>query len=203
MGRMGGAIELSMIAHSLNRNTPRAAIAIGVCPYCPLLGRRIRVTAFRWELAGRMAFKMRFFRLLLPIAVAAFSQTAAVADGQFVTPSSEALASANDRSSYVLVQGIKVEDLRSLNLRTDVEPADFAEGRNAVVGRRVADALAIGIGDQIRLFNPSGTVTPFGVAPRMMTYNVAAIIEMAPFAEATITVYVSPKAFEELSVSTP
>lgn len=150
-----------------------------------------------------MAFKMRFFRLLLPIAVAAFSQTAAVADGQFVTPSSEALANANDRSSGVLVQGIKVEDLRSLNLRTDVESADFAKGRNAVVGRGVADALAIGVGDQIRLFNPTGTVTPFGVAPRMMTYNVAAIMEIAPFAEATITVYLSPEAFEKLSGSKP
>ncbi|NKL79570.1 hypothetical protein [Rhizobium leguminosarum] len=184
-------------------NAPNAAIAIEVCPYCPLPGRRIGMTAFRLEVAVRMAFKMRVFRLLVPIAVAAFAQTAVAANGLFIAPSSEALASANDRSTGVLVQGIKVEDLSSLHLGTDVEPADFAAGRNVVVGRRVADALAIDVGDQIRLIDPTGTATPFGVPPRVMIYNVAAIIEMAPFAEATITVYVSPKAFEKLSGGTP
>jgi len=59
-----------------------------------------------------MAFKMRVFRLLVPIAFAVLPQMAAFANGKFATSSSEALASANDRSTGVVVQGIKIEDLR-------------------------------------------------------------------------------------------
>lgn len=150
-----------------------------------------------------MAFRMQIFQRLMPTAVAAFLQTVAFADGPTVAPSSKALATANDRSTGVLVHGIKVDDLRSLNIWTDVEPAPFTAGRSAVIGRQVADALAIIVGDRILLIDPKGKTTPFGVAPQIISYNVAAIIEMAPSADAAISIYVSPEAFEKLSGGTP
>lgn len=146
-----------------------------------------------------MALRMGILQHLMPIAAAAFLQTAAFANGPTVALSSEALASANNRSASVLVRGIKVDDLRSLNILADVDPATFTAGRSAVIGRQVADALAVIVGDQIRLIDPNGMTTPLGIAPQIMNYNVAAIIEMAPSTEATTSIYVSPEAFEKLS----
>lgn len=123
--------------------------------------------------------------------------------GQIDSQSSNALAAANDRSTGVMVQGIEADDLRSLNLRTGVATADFAAGRHAVISRQVADALAVKVGDRFLLIDPQGARTPLGAVPRTTTFKVAAVVEFAPSADATITVYVSRKAFEELSGGAP
>ena len=141
-----------------------------------------------------MALKTGVFGFLLAIA-AVFDFTDAA--GQTAGQSFNALATANDRSTGVMVRGIEADDLPSLNIRTEVTRRDFAAGRLAVIGRQVADALLIKAGDQLLLTDPEGTRTPFGATPRTLVFKVAAVIEPAPFAEATITVYVSRTALGE------
>ncbi len=142
-------------------------------------------------------FKVQIARPLALIALPLlFFQT--VAFGQIVATSSEALASANDKNVGVLVRGVGIEDLRHLNLWTNVDSTHLPSGNNAVIGGRVAHALSIDVGDQILLINPVGQ-TPYGVMPNTMRVTVAAIIELSPLAEPTVTVYLSNEAFKNLS----
>ena len=162
---------------------------------------RIMMRKFRLEYTEQMALRRNVFSFVVAITVVFVFTNAGL--GQIAVQSSNALATANDRSTGVMVRGIEADDLRSLNLWTGVASADFAAGRHAVIGRQVADALAVKVGDQFLLIDPQGTRTAFGVAPRTATFKVAAVIELAPSAEATITVYVSRRGLEELSGGAP
>lgn len=144
-----------------------------------------------------MALAKGVFNFLVAITVVFVCVNGAFA--QVADRPSIALATFNTRNIGVVVRGVEVDDLHNLSLWTEVTPADFATGLHAIIGRKVADALAIKIGDQFFLTDPQGTRTPFGVTPRTMTFKVAAVTEYAPFADATTTVYISRKALEELS----
>ena len=54
----------------------------------------------------------------------------------------------------------------------------FDGGQGLMIGRRLADQLSVRAGDGITLVAPKGAVTPFGTAPRIKPYKVAAIFEM-------------------------
>jgi lipoprotein-releasing system permease protein len=47
-----------------------------------------------------------------------------------------------------------------------------------VIGARLAQQLGLTINDQITLISPRGTVTPFGVTPRVKSYPISAIFEI-------------------------
>jgi lipoprotein-releasing system permease protein len=81
-----------------------------------------------------------------------------------------------------LVRGIREEDIAKLdfvagNIRQG-SLVGFATGEGVAIGKRMADALNLGVGDGIQLVAPEGDVTPFGVTPRQKIYPVTAIFEI-------------------------
>ena len=81
-----------------------------------------------------------------------------------------------------LVRGIREEDIAKLdfvagNIRQG-SLVGFATGEGVAIGKRMADALNLGIGDGIQLVAPEGDVTPFGVTPRQKIYPVTAVFEI-------------------------
>lgn len=72
-------------------------------------------------------------------------------------------------------QGIVAEHLRQGSL-------DDFEGTDAIaIGARLAESLLVGVGDRVTLISPEGTATPFGTAPRLLAYRVAAIFEVGVY----------------------
>ncbi len=72
-------------------------------------------------------------------------------------------------------QGIVAEHLRQGSLE------DF-EGSDAIaIGARLAESLLASVGDRVTLISPEGTATPFGTAPRLLSYRVAAIFEVGVY----------------------
>ncbi len=81
-----------------------------------------------------------------------------------------------------LVRGIREDDIARLdfvaqNIRQG-SLVGFATGEGVAIGKRMADALALSVGDGIQLVAPEGDVTPFGVTPRQKIYPVTAIFEI-------------------------
>ncbi|HYF52776.1 MAG TPA: FtsX-like permease family protein, partial [Salinarimonas sp.] len=54
----------------------------------------------------------------------------------------------------------------------------FETAGGVAVGRRLAEQLALQVGDTITLVTPRGATTPFGTAPRVKNYPVAAVFEI-------------------------
>ncbi|ACA18751.1 lipoprotein releasing system, transmembrane protein, LolC/E family [Methylobacterium sp. 4-46] len=94
----------------------------------------------------------------------------------------QAFASSAYGGSGVLVRGVRASDLAQIravsgNLRGGtLENFDAAGG--VAIGRRLADALGLQVGDTITLATPKGATTPFGTAPRIKGYAVSAIFEV-------------------------
>ncbi|MFD2235851.1 lipoprotein-releasing ABC transporter permease subunit [Aureimonas populi] len=81
-----------------------------------------------------------------------------------------------------LVKGVRGEDLQQLTpvssniVLGSLEGFDGGEG--VAIGSRLAQTLALSLGDLITLISPEGDVTPFGAAPRVKAYEVTAIFEI-------------------------
>ncbi|MEM1289276.1 MAG: lipoprotein-releasing ABC transporter permease subunit [Pseudomonadota bacterium] len=103
----------------------------------------------------------------------------------------QVLASGLNASNGVVVRGISQSDLLSLpSLPTSLRAGTFegfgapvTEGNEAaddtvVIGSRPASALGVTVGDSLTLVSPRGSVTPFGVTPRIKAYRVQAIYEI-------------------------
>jgi len=93
----------------------------------------------------------------------------------------QALAS-GAQASGVLVRGIRLDDLKKLSSIADnIKQGTlegFDQGQGVVIGRRLADKLALRSGDRITLVAPKGAVTPMGTMPRIKSYKVAAVFEI-------------------------
>lgn len=81
-----------------------------------------------------------------------------------------------------LVRGIREDDIARLdfvagNIRQG-SLVGFATGEGVAIGKRMADALNLGLGDGIQLVAPEGDITPFGVTPRQKIYPVTAVYEV-------------------------
>ncbi len=108
-------------------------------------------------------------------AVEGVTRAAPIVEGQ-------AMATANGRASGALVRGMRLADLRGL----DIVAAgivggtldDFTDADTAVIGSRLATKLGARVGDQITLISPQGTSTPFGTLPRMRAYRIVATFEV-------------------------
>ncbi|GAB4144339.1 MAG: lipoprotein-releasing ABC transporter permease subunit [Sphingomonadales bacterium] len=72
-------------------------------------------------------------------------------------------------------QGIVAEHLRQGSLE------DFAGSDAIAIGARLAESLLASVGDRVTLISPEGTATPFGTAPRLLSYRVAAIFEVGVY----------------------
>ncbi|MBZ6378610.1 lipoprotein-releasing system transmembrane subunit LolC [Pacificimonas flava] len=96
------------------------------------------------------------------------------------------LGSYRNRAQPVLLRGMRYADLTSQsNLSGSVVAGSFQDvyqGENRVaIGSRLAQSMGVALGDTISLISPEGQVTPFGTTPRIVPYQVAAIIEVGIF----------------------
>ena len=94
----------------------------------------------------------------------------------------QAFASSANGGAGVLVRGIRGEDIaRVPAIAGNVKQGtieDFDKGGGVAVGRRVAENLGLGVGDQITLITPRGAQGPWGTVPRLKAYPITAVFEI-------------------------
>jgi lipoprotein-releasing system permease protein len=94
----------------------------------------------------------------------------------------QAFGSSQYNGGGVLVRGVRGEDMKriesiSSNIRQGTLE-NFDAGGGVAIGRRLAESLSLHAGDTITLITPRGATTPFGTAPRVKGYPVAAVFEI-------------------------
>ena len=92
------------------------------------------------------------------------------------------MASTPQQAVAGFVRGIREEGLKALPLVASnirLGTLDGFDGQEGIaIGARLAQLLRVSVGEPITLVSPRGAVTPFGTAPRIKPYKVAAIFEM-------------------------
>lgn len=81
-----------------------------------------------------------------------------------------------------LVRGLREEDIDKLelvaeNIRQGTLNG-FDSGEGVAIGTRMAQSLGLTVGDSLRVLTLDGDVTPFGVTPRVKSYDITAIFEI-------------------------
>ena len=94
----------------------------------------------------------------------------------------QVFASSQYGQSGGLTRGVREADLKRLpgvagNI-TQGTLDGFDKGESVAVGAKLAEHLSLRAGDQITLVTPHGAQTPFGVTPRLKSYNVAAVFKV-------------------------
>ncbi|MDR3500112.1 MAG: lipoprotein-releasing ABC transporter permease subunit [Parvibaculum sp.] len=94
----------------------------------------------------------------------------------------QVMASSRGNAQGALVRGVHGKDLKRLSVVSDHLTAGTLDGFDAgdavAVGSRLAKNLGLTVGDNITLLSPRGAITPFGTAPRVKAYRIAAIFEI-------------------------
>lgn len=94
----------------------------------------------------------------------------------------QVLANGGTQSTGALVRGVREQDLPNvpgISGHVILGSFDNFESSGGVaVGSRLAANLGLTVGGKITLVSPNGTVTPFGVTPRLKSYPVVAIFEI-------------------------
>ena len=94
----------------------------------------------------------------------------------------QAFASSPYNGSGVLVRGVRGEDIVKIpSIATNIRGGSldgFESGGGIAIGKRLAEHLSVQVGDTVSLVTPRGASTPFGTAPRVKGYPVAAIFEL-------------------------
>ncbi|MBT5157466.1 MAG: lipoprotein-releasing ABC transporter permease subunit [Rhodobiaceae bacterium] len=108
-----------------------------------------------------------------------------VADGVvFATPlvDGQAMLSSGSAVRGVLVRGLPLDKLKQLpSLQGNIIDGslDDLTGTNTIaMGVRLAERHGFKIGDRVSLISPRGTITPFGTAPRLKQFKLAAIFRI-------------------------
>ncbi len=96
------------------------------------------------------------------------------------------MASNDGRVEGVITRGMRVEDIRNNpTLKSKILRGNLNElvpgAGNVALGARLAEAIGAQVGGQISLINPAGQATPMGTVPRIVSYRVAAIIEIGVY----------------------
>jgi lipoprotein-releasing system permease protein len=93
-----------------------------------------------------------------------------------------ALLSSPINAAAILVRGIRAKDLVNLaSIARNIKQGTlegFDGGQGLVIGRRLADQLAVHAGGRVMLAAPRGAVTAMGTTPRIKAYTVAAVFEI-------------------------
>jgi lipoprotein-releasing system permease protein len=92
-----------------------------------------------------------------------------------------------------LVEG-SVEALNGENQQTDSSSAGSSPSRSLpgiILGKEVARNLRVDMGDNVRLFSPSGPLTPMGVIPKIKTCRVVGIFDTGMYEYDSSLAYVS------------
>ena len=131
---------------------------------------------------------------------------------------SQTMLSVPDASTGAVVRGIDPEtasNVLSLGnqllegsiaaLSDETLPQEDPEtGRNLshslpgiIVGKELARSLRVGMGDNIRLFSPSGPLTPMGVIPKIKTCRIVGIFDTGMYEYDSSLAYVSLKTAQE------
>jgi lipoprotein-releasing system permease protein len=94
----------------------------------------------------------------------------------------QVMASSRANAQGGLVRGIYGKDLERMKVVSDhIEVGtldNFDKGEGVAIGERLAQNLGLTVGDNITLLSPRGAITPFGTAPRVKAYTVAAIFKI-------------------------
>lgn len=93
-------------------------------------------------------------------------------------------ATVEGRAEPILLRGMRLPDLRA-TIAGRVKAGSLADvtpgSGNVAIGTKLAESLGIGVGDSISVLNPAGQSTPFGTAPRIVSYRVAATFEIGVY----------------------
>ena len=92
----------------------------------------------------------------------------------------QVMATVKGTSAGALVRGVRPADLLerpTIANGLQGDPASFVAGNGVILGRRLAEKLGVGIGDQVTLISPKGLATAFGTVPRMRAFTVAATFD--------------------------
>lgn len=96
----------------------------------------------------------------------------------------QAMATAPDGATGVIVRGMRPDDLLRRELVADNVAAgsldDVRDGA-AALGARLARLLGVTVGDEVTLLHPDGAETAFGTIPRVRTFRVAATFEVGMY----------------------
>jgi lipoprotein-releasing system permease protein len=91
------------------------------------------------------------------------------------------MASNEGRVEAILLRGMPRQDLVD-NPTIEVLSGSMAnlspDRQNVAIGYRLAELLGVTVGGSITIISPQGRTTPFGTVPRIVDYEVAAIIEV-------------------------
>ena len=94
----------------------------------------------------------------------------------------QAFGSSPYSGSGVLVRGVRGEDMARIgSISENVRQGtlvNFDGSGGVAIGKRLAESLALQVGDTLTLITPRGASTPFGTAPRVKGYPVVAIFEI-------------------------
>ena len=93
----------------------------------------------------------------------------------------QVMVSSAQNAGGAIVRGMRERDLKSLRTVADsviLGSLDGFDEGGVVVGSRLAQSLALTVGDNITLLSPRGAITPFGTAPRVGAYPIVAIFEL-------------------------
>lgn len=97
----------------------------------------------------------------------------------------QVMATSGERATGAVMRGVPVEILRRHPyVATNVVDGslDNLQGRDTIaLGVQLAQRLGVRPGDSVTLISPKGTATPFGTAPRMQAFEVAAIFEVGVY----------------------
>ena len=90
------------------------------------------------------------------------------------------MASRSGRVEAILLRGMPRDQIAG-NGAIDVRAGSLAAltpgSGNVAIGHQLARQLGLSVGSPITILSPEGRTTPFGTVPRIVDYNVAAIIE--------------------------
>lgn len=105
----------------------------------------------------------------------------------FTTPiiEGQVMVTSQKTSQGAIVRGIDFNALPADNLiKKDLSPSTLAKlesGNNVIVGDKLLRKMGVGVGDEITLISPEGTVTAFGTIPRMKSYKIASAFSVGMF----------------------
>lgn len=90
-----------------------------------------------------------------------------------------------DAAGGALVRGVRGADFAARDiLREAIIQGGldgFDAGQGVIIGVRMANRLGVGVGDQVTLIAPKGSVTAFGTIPRLKAFRVAAIFNVGMY----------------------
>ncbi|MDP9196041.1 MAG: lipoprotein-releasing ABC transporter permease subunit [Pseudomonadota bacterium] len=120
-----------------------------------------------------------------------------------VTPviEGQVLVTAPGGASGALVRGVRPEDLKArptLAGHLVAGSLDGFEGMKVVIGARMADRLSLKPGDVLPVISPRTTPGPFGMQPRMASYEVAAVFDIGMFEYDNVYVFMPLDAAQAL-----